>query len=386
MDSKSTQNYEKKNNFRDLYDEASNVTVNECVLNYIQTLENFSEPILADDDNKFLVGNYSDPVQSQIWGFYKRHQKANWKAEEVAMGNDLNDFNTIFGQNTDEKTRLKNEAAKNILKHILAFFANADGIVRENIIQRFMTDVKLSSAQVYYTFQAAMENVHAESYTIQLTTLIQDPQERTKLLNAIYTIPAVKKKALWFLKYLSNPDKDHYINKIESFPLRLFAAGIAENVHFAGSFAVIFWIKTFGKMKGLAEYNRLISRDEGLHFEFAAFLYSHLKNKLPESVAVSVMKEAVEIEEIFFREAIKIDLIGMLYKDMVTYIKYMANETMKTYGYQEIYKGVSNPFEFMNMIDLPHKNNMHEVHPSEYGMSFIGNKDGEDEVRFDAEF
>merc|ERR1719483_1208436 len=256
------------------------------------------------------------------------------------------------------------------LKHILAFFAASDGIVNENLVERFMQDVQIPEVRCFYGFQIAMENIHSEMYSLLIDTFVKDREERDELFNAIETIPAVKKKAEWALKWI-NADNASYAERIVAF-------AAVEGIFFSGSFASIFWLKKRGLMPGLTFSNELISRDEGLHTDFACLMYSHLANKLPEERVKLIVCEAVEIEIEFLTEALPCALIGMNGDLMEIYIKYVADRLLIELGCDKEYN-VENPFDFMENISLDGKTNFFEKRVGEYQKAGVMSK-AEDRV------
>ena len=253
-----------------------------------------SEPLLAENKNRFVIF----PIQHHdIWEWYKKSEASFWTAEEIDLHQDLADWNNKL---TDDE--------KYFVKHILAFFAASDGIVNENLVQNFADEVQVTEARCFYGFQIAMENIHSEMYSIMIDRFISDNGEKEYLLNAIETIPCVKKKADWALKW---------INRDSSFAQRLVAFACVEGIFFSASFCAIFWLKKRGLMPGLGHSNELIARDEGLHTDFACLLYSKLQEKLDEETVHSLVKEAIECEQEFVCDALPVELIGMNSKKMV---------------------------------------------------------------------
>jgi len=268
-----------------------------------------------------------------------------WTAEEIDLASDLSDW-----------AKLKDDE-KHFIKHVLAFFAASDGIVNENLVERFMQEVQVPEARCFYGFQIAMENIHSETYSLLIDTYIKDPAERHKLFNAVETVPAVQKKANWALNWIN---ADH-----ASYAERVVAYASVEGIFFSGSFAAIFWLKKRGLMPGLTFSNELISRDEGLHTDFACLMYSHLVNKLPEKRVLQIVCEAVEIEIEFLTEALPCRLIGMNHELMAQYIKYVADRLLVELKCNKVYN-VENPFDFMENISLDGKTNFFEKKVGEY--------------------
>ena len=301
-----------------------------------------SEPLLDENPNRFTLF----PIQhNDIWDAYKKQQRAQWTAEEIDYSADLGDWKTL---NKDEKYFIEN---------ILAFFAGSDGIVLENLIQNFCNEVQIPEARSVYSFQAYIENVHSEVYSLLIDTYIKDQKRKKECFNAIETIPAVKHKADWALKWIN-------INK--SFAHRLVAFAVVEGIFFSGSFCAIFWLKSRGKMvKTLGKSNELIARDEGMHTDFAVLLYKKLNNKLSQEEVYEIIKEAVNIEKSFICESLRCRLIGMNDKLMSEYIEFVADRLITQLGYDKIYKKEC-PFSFMNMMNLDGKTNFFEQRVTEY--------------------
>jgi ribonucleoside-diphosphate reductase subunit M2 len=294
---------------------------------------------------------------------YKRQVDCFWRAEEVDLSRDMNDWNKL---NADEQK---------FIKMVLAFFAAADGLVIENLAVRFMGDIQLSEARAFYGFQIAMENIHSEMYSILIDTYIQDSTEKTKLFEATQNYPCIQKKADWAKKWLGD-------NR-SSFAARLVAFAAIEGIFFSASFASIYWIKKRGLMPGLTLSNEFISRDEALHTEFAVLLYSKLQKKLNKKRIYEIITEAVEIEKEFITEAIPCRMIGMNSKLMIQYIEFVADRLLLQLGYDKNYNS-KNPFEFMELISMESKVNFFERTNSEYALA---NKTVESDVfEFNADF
>ena len=319
-----------------------------------------SEPLLQENPNRFVVF----PIQyHDIWEMYKKAEASFWTAEEIDFSKDLKDW---YSFKDDEK---------HFIKYVLAFFAASDGIVSENLVSNFCNEIQIPEARFFYGFQNAIENIHSETYSLLIDTYIADEIEKTKLLNAVDTIPCVKKKADWALKWINNG----------SFTHRLIAFAAVEGIFFSGSFCSIFWIKKRGKMPGLTFSNELISRDEGLHCDFACLLYrNYIVNKLPETVIHEIIKEAVECEREFITEALPCKLIGMDSDAMTTYIQFVADRLLGQLGYKAIWN-VKNPFDFMELISLQGKTNFFEGRVPDYQKANIMNKQKKEFI-IDAEF
>jgi ribonucleoside-diphosphate reductase subunit M2 len=303
------------------------------------------EPLLAADDNRFVMF----PIQNQdIWKMYKKQVDCFWRAEEIDLSKDLTHWD---GLNEDEKK---------FISMILAFFAASDGIVLENLAQRFMSDVQVSEARAFYGFQIAMENIHSETYSLLIETYIKDKEEKHKLFNAISNYPCIKKKSDWAQKWIHD-------NR-SSFATRLVAFACVEGIFFSGAFCSIFWLKKRGLMPGLTFSNELISRDEALHCEFAVLLYSNLLKKMDKSRIHEIIKEAVEIETEFICEALPCKLIGMNSQMMTQYIQFVADRLCVQLGYKKIYN-VVNPFDWMELISLEGKTNFFEKRVGDYALA-----------------
>jgi ribonucleoside-diphosphate reductase beta chain len=276
---------------------------------------------------------------------YKKAEASFWTAEEVDLAADVPDW--------DNKL---NDKERHFIKHVLAFFAASDGIVLENLVTRFMTEIQLPEARCFYGFQVAIENIHSETYSLLIDTYIREPNEKFHLLSAMDTIPIVQKKAQWALQYIGSPD---------SFATRLVAFAAVEGIFFSGSFCSIFWLKKRGLMPGLTFSNELISRDEGLHCDFACLLYSMLTNKLSTESIYEIISTAVEIEKEFVTAALPVDLIGMNCRLMVQYIEFVADRLIVSLGYPKLYNA-TNPFDFMEQISLQGKTNFFEKRVGDY--------------------
>ena len=321
--------------------------------------KNLNETLLAPDDNRFVMF----PIKHQdIWEMYKKQVDCFWRAEEIDLTKDLVNWDSL---NHDEKY---------FVSMILAFFAASDGIVLENLASRFMMDVQVSEARAFYGFQIAIENIHSETYSLLIETYIKDKEEKHKLFNAIENFPCIKKKSDWAQKWIHD-------NR-SSFATRLVAFACVEGIFFSGAFCSIYWLKKRGLMPGLTFSNELISRDEALHCEFAVLLYSKLTKKVDRVRIHELIKEAVDIETEFICEALPCKLIGMNSELMTQYIKFVADRLVVQLGYKKIY-GVSNPFDFMELISLEGKTNFFERKVGEYGLA---NKQSENAFTFDDDF
>jgi ribonucleoside-diphosphate reductase beta chain len=300
------------------------------------------EPILRENPDRFVIF----PIQHQeLWEEYKKQQACIWTAEEIDLSADLDDWRNVL-----------NEDEKYFVKNVLAFFAASDGIVNENLAENFVKEVQYTEARFFYGFQIMMENVHSETYSLLIDTYITDPAEKNKLFHAIDTIPAVQKKAEWALKWVSSPH----------FQERLVAFAAVEGIFFSGSFCSIFWLKKRGLMPGLSFSNELISRDEGMHTDFAVLLHNkYLANKVSEERIKEIIMGALEIEKEFITESLPVRLIGMNQDLMKQYLEFVADRLMVDLGCSKVY-GVENPFDFMQNISLQGKTNFFEKRVGEY--------------------
>ena len=307
------------------------------------------EPILHENNERFVLF----PIQhNKIWEMYKQAEASFWTAEEIDLAPDMKDWESLTS----------NE--RHFISHVLAFFAASDGIVNENLVINFMQDVTIPEARCFYGFQIAIENIHAETYSLLIDTYIKDEQEKSKMFNAIDTIPCVKKKADWALKWIDDSP---------SFAHRLIAFAAVEGIFFSGSFCSIFWLKKRGLMPGLSFSNELISRDEGLHCDFACLLYTMLNNKLDVKEVNSIIMEAVEYEKEFVSEALPVSLIGMNAEMMCDYIEFVADRLLVSLGYDKVYNA-KNPFPWMEMISLQGKTNFFEKRVAEYQKAGVSAK------------
>ena len=313
-------------------------------------MDEINEPLLIENPNRFVLF----PIRyNDIFEMYKKELALYWTVEEIDLDKDRNDWNKLT---KDEQ---------HFIKYVLAFFAGSDGIVLENLGSRFMNEVQFPEAKCFYGFQIAMENIHSETYSLLIDTYIQDEKEKNHLFNAITTIPCIRKKALWAQKWIEDDES--------SFATRLLAFAAIEGIFFSGSFCSIFWLKKRGLMPGLTFSNELISRDEGLHTDFAVLLYkNYLINKLDQETVWTLFDEAVQIEEEFINEAIPCKLIGMNSELMSEYIRYCTDRILVQLGYERKYNA-HNPFEFMERISLEVKQNFFEGRVSSYSRSGVGN-------------
>lgn len=321
-----------------------------------------NEPILQKNSTRFVLF----PIKHEdIWQAYKTQQAMIWTAEEIDFQQDITDWEQKMSD--DERF---------FIKHVLAFFAASDGIVNENLAENFVNEVQYTEAKFFYGFQIMMENVHSETYSLMIDTYIKDSKEKDYLFNALETFPPVKKKAEWSLNWIDNGN----------FAQRLIAFAAVEGIFFSGSFCSIFWLKKRGLMPGLTFSNELISRDEGMHMEFAVLLYTkHLKNKLPKEEVQEIITTAVEIEKEFVTESLPVRLIGMNADLMGQYIEFVADRLLVELGNDKVYN-VSNPFDFMDMINLQGKTNFFEKRVGEYQKAGVKSGGKDQMFSLDADF
>ncbi|GAW19258.1 hypothetical protein ANO14919_087440 [Xylariales sp. No.14919] len=306
-------------------------------------LEEAEEPLLQENPQRFVLF----PIKyHEIWQMYKKAEASFWTAEEIDLSKDLHDWNNRI-----------NEDEKYFISHILAFFAASDGIVNENLVERFSGEVQIPEARCFYGFQIMMENIHSETYSLLIDTYIKEPAQRNHLFNAIDTIPAIRKKADWALKWITDRNS--------TFAQRLIAFAAVEGIFFSGAFASIFWLKKRGLMPGLTFSNELISRDEGLHTDFACLLFSHLKNRPSKELVEAVIVDAVKIEQEFLTEALPCALLGMNANLMKQYIEFVADRLLVALGNDKVYRS-TNPFDFMENISLGGKTNFFEKRVGDY--------------------
>jgi ribonucleoside-diphosphate reductase beta chain len=327
----------------------------------MEELYSLPEPILQENKNRFVLF----PIEHHdIWEMYKKQQACIWTAEEIDLAQDLNDWRNKL---TDDE--------RYFVKNVLAFFAASDGIVNENLAENFVSEVQYTEAKFFYGFQIMMENIHSETYSLLIDTYINDQEEKSRLFNAIETIPAVKKKAEWALRWVDSPN----------FQERLVAFAAVEGIFFSGSFCSIFWLKKRGLMPGLSFSNELISRDEGMHCDFAVMLHNnHLVNKVSEARIREIIISALEIEKEFITESLPVRLIGMNSELMKQYLEFVADRLLVDLGCSRMYNS-ENPFDFMMNISLQGKTNFFEKRVGEYQKAGVMNK-AEDAFDFDAEF
>ena len=303
------------------------------------------EVLLKENKDRFVLLPIKYP---ELWEMYKKTEASFWTAEEIDLSDDQKHWDGL------------NDGERHFISHVLAFFAASDGIVNENLAVNFMSEVQLPEARCFYGFQIMMENIHSETYALLIDTYIKDPVEKDRLFHAIETVPCVKKKAEWALRWIDGGN----------FAERLVAFAAVEGIFFSGSFCSIFWLKKRGLMPGLTFSNELISRDEGMHCEFACLLYRMLQNKLSEEAVQGIIRDAVDIEKEFITDALPVALIGMNAKLMSQYIEFVADRWLVELGYSKIYNA-TNPFDFMEMISLQGKTNFFEKRVGDYQKSGV---------------
>jgi ribonucleoside-diphosphate reductase beta chain len=319
-----------------------------------------NEVLLRENKDRFVILPIKYPA---IWEMYKKCEASFWTAEEIDLSDDMKHWENM------------NDGERHFISHVLAFFAASDGIVNENLAVNFMSEVQLPEARCFYGFQIMMENIHSETYALLIDTYIKDPAEKDRLFHAIDTVPCVGKKAEWALRWINNG----------TFAERLIAFAAVEGIFFSGSFCSIFWLKKRGLMPGLTFSNELISRDEGMHCEFACLLYRMLENKLSKEAATAIITDAVEIEKEFISDALPVSLIGMNAKLMSQYIEFVADRWLGELGYDKVY-GASNPFDFMEMISLQGKTNFFEKRVGDYQKSGVLNNQESKSFSLDEDF
>jgi ribonucleoside-diphosphate reductase beta chain len=324
------------------------------------------EPILQENKNRFVIF----PIKHHdIWEWYKKMEASFWTAEEIDLSQDLNDWNNKL--NKDEKY---------FIKHILAFFAASDGIVNENLAENFVNEVQYAEAKFFYGFQIMMENIHSETYSLLIDTYVKDEAEKADLFNALEVFPAIRKKADWAIKWIDS----------DSFAERLIAFAAVEGIFFSGAFCAIFWLKKRGLMPGLTFSNELISRDEGVHCDFAVHLHQHhLINKVPKDRIRTIIIDALNIEREFITESLPVSLIGMNSNLMTQYLEFVTDRLLVELGCEREYN-TPNPFDFMDMISLQGKTNFFEKKVAEYQKAGVMNSGNgtvdAQKITFDAEF
>jgi len=314
------------------------------------------DPLLLENPRRWVMFPIQYPA---VWDMYKKHEASFWTAEEIDLSQDGKDWDCL------------SDSERHFVKHVLAFFAASDGIVNENLAAQFSTEVQSPEARAFYGFQMAMENIHSETYSLLIEQYIRDPAEKEMVFDAIHTMPAVREKAQWAIQWM---------NRENSFAERLVAFAAVEGILFSGSFCAIYWLKKRGLMPGLTFSNELISRDEGLHAEFACLIYGMLRHQLPEDVAHAIIRGAVEVERRFICEALSCDLIGMNSELMVKYIEFVADRLLAALGHSKIF-GANNPFDWMELISLQGKTNFFEKRVGEYQKAGVMAPAGQEESR-----
>jgi len=324
-----------------------------------------SDPLLMENPRRWVLFPIQYPA---FYEMYKKHEASFWTAEEIDLAQDNRDWDTLA------------EGEQHFIKSVLAFFAASDGIVLENLSSRFSTEIQVPEARAFYGFQMAMENIHSETYSLLIEQYVKDPVEKDKIFDAIHTMPAIKEKAEWAVKWMQGEN---------CFAERIVAFAAVEGVLFSGSFCAIYWLKKRGLMPGLTFSNELISRDEGLHAEFACLVYSMLQHKLPDEVVHGIIRGAVNVERKFICESLPCDLIGMNSELMTRYIEFVADRLLVALGHPKLF-GSSNPFDWMELISLQGKTNFFEKRVGEYQKAGVMNSVGgeQDASRFalDADF
>ena len=321
----------------------------------------FKEPILQPNDNRFVIF----PIQhDDLWEWYKKQQACFWTAEEIDLNPDIVDWTTKL---TDDE--------RYFIKHILAFFAASDGIVNENLAENFVNEVQYSEAKFFYGFQIMMENIHSETYSLLIDTYVKDEIEKDQLFRAIEVFPAIKKKAEWALKWIES----------DSFAERLIAFAAVEGIFFSGAFCSIFWLKKRGLLPGLTFSNELISRDEGMHCDFAVHLHNnHIVNRVSPERIKEIIVDALNIEREFVTESLPVSLIGMNARLMTQYLEFVTDRLLLEFGCDKVYDA-TNPFDFMEMISLEGKTNFFEKRVSEYQKAGV-KSGGTGSISFDSDF
>mmetsp|Transcript_58698 Transcript_58698/g.109896 ORF Transcript_58698/g.109896 Transcript_58698/m.109896 type:complete len:484 (-) Transcript_58698:48-1499(-) len=321
------------------------------------------DPLLKENPQRWVMFPLQHP---EVWEMYKKHEASFWTAEEIDLAQDSKDWVNLA------------EGEQHFIKHVLAFFAASDGIVLENLAAQFSSEVQIPEARAFYGFQIAMENIHSETYSLLIEQYIKDPKEREELFDAIHTMPPIREKAHWAVQWM---------NRESSFAERLVAFAAVEGVLFSGSFCAIFWLKKRGLMPGLTFSNELISRDEGLHADFACLLYNMLQNKLPEEVVHDIIRGAVEVERQFICGALSCNLVGMNKDLMMQYIEFVADRLLTALGHSKLFNS-TNPFDWMELISLQGKTNFFEKRVGEYQKAGVmaGTADPLSSFSLDADF
>ncbi|MCC6462984.1 MAG: ribonucleotide-diphosphate reductase subunit beta [Saprospiraceae bacterium] len=322
----------------------------------------FVEPILAENPDRFVLLPIKYP---KIWEWYKKAEASFWTAEEIDLVQDQVDWDSKLTDNE-----------RHFVKHVLAFFAASDGIVNENLVLNFMREIQIPEARCFYGFQVAIENIHSEVYSLLIDTYIKDPKEKDFLFHALQNLDCVSKKGNWALRWIENAP---------TFAHRLIAFAAVEGIFFSGSFCSIFWLKKRGLMPGLTFSNELISRDEGMHCDFACLLYSMLQQKLDPKEVEAIIMEAVMYEKEFITDALPVSLIGMNAEMMGQYIEFVADRLLLSLGNDKVY-GTANPFPWMDMISIQGKTNFFEKRVGDYQKAGVMAKREEQVFSTDADF
>lgn len=325
-------------------------------------MQEVKEPILIENEGRFVLF----PIKHhKVWEFRKQALACFWTTDEIDLEQDLADWENKLNDNE-----------RHFIKHVLAFFAASDGIVNENLVLNFYRDVQIAEARSFYSAQIQIEDIHAETYSLLIDTYIKNKKEKNDLFNAIETLDCVRKKADWALRWIDNAP---------SFAHRLIAFAAVEGIFFSGSFCSIYWLKKRGLMPGLTFSNELISRDEGMHCDFACLLYSMLENKLDKKELEAIITEAVELEKEFVTDALPVSLIGMNANMMSEYIEFVADRLLVALGNDKVYD-TANPFPWMEMISLQGKTNFFEKRVGDYQKAGVMAKREEQSFSLDEDF
>jgi ribonucleoside-diphosphate reductase beta chain len=325
-------------------------------------MDTIQEPILTENPNRFVLLPIKYPA---VWEWYKKAEASFWTAEEIDLAQDLSDWDNKLNDNE-----------RHFIKHVLAFFAASDGIVNENLVLNFMREIQIPEARCFYGFQIAIENIHAEVYSLLIDTYIKDPKEKDFLFNALTNLECVSKKATWAMNWIDNAP---------TFGHRLVAFAAVEGIFFSGSFCSIYWLKSRGLMPGLTFSNELISRDEGMHCDFACMLLSMLQQQPAAEDIRAIITQAVEFEKEFVTDALPVSLIGMNASLMAQYIEYVADRLLLSMNQPKVYDA-SNPFPFMDMISIQGKTNFFEKRVGDYQKAGVMAKREDQVFSMDADF
>ena len=323
------------------------------------------DPILAPSTSRFTTFPIRYP---DLWALYKKAVASFWTVEEIDLGSDLKDWDRL------------NDSERHFIKMVLSFFAASDGIVFENLDLNFTREVQIPEARSFYAYQGFNESIHGETYSLMIDKLVKDPEEKARLFKSIEYVPAVKRKAEWAMRWMG-PSPDGTAPEV-SFSQRLVAFACVEGIFFSGSFCAIFWLKKRGLMPGLSFSNELISRDEGLHQEFAVTLYHNLQTKLDPKTILEIVGDAVSVEREFIIDALPCKLIGMDSHEMKQYIEFVADRLLAQLGVAPLF-GSQNPFDWMETISLEGKTNFFEKRVGDYSKHMVSDGDA---IRFDEDF